>query len=629
MDYQFEIASFISDVTGIPLDKLHFLIKEPNKGINTDWAINCFGLRSYSKKDGNQIAEELYTKLNDLITNYPFIHEITIEGPYVNFRINEVYVFQELNTQISSNFNKFVHSGFRNSVKETIVIEYPAQNTNKPLHFGHVRNMILGQTLSILLGFAGNQVHQVNLMNDKGVHICKSMLAYKRWGKTSTPKKLGMKPDHFVGKYYVTYGKHENKLKQEVKTEIHELELAKKKPKKEQDENKIAQLEFKIQNSKYGKLIHNLNEMLRKWENNDLEVRKLWKKMNSWAVEGFEETYKLFKIHHEKVYLESDIYDKGREIVMDGLEKEHFVQLDDGAVVAKFNKKGLPKDKVLLRRDGTTLYITQDLHLAYQKMKDFHFDKSIYVIANEQDMQLRILFELLKILEFKGNNLHYSYGYVSLKSGRMKSREGVVVDADDVVKDIYTLSLNEVKNRYSNLSESEISHRAQIIAWAALRFFILKYEYTRDFIFDLEESISFEGETGAYLLYVYARICSIFTNGLKNGIRVPYNPDTGKSNKFPLEEIPSEISSAGRNLILTLSKYPQILFSTCNTMKPHILCRYLLELAQSFNTFYHECPILKVEEVSIRNSRLALIEMVRKIMKHGMKLIHIDVLTEM
>ncbi|TFG17504.1 MAG: arginine--tRNA ligase [Promethearchaeota archaeon] len=628
MDYQLEIASLISDLTSIPIDRLQFLIKEPTKGVDTDYSINWFALKSHIKKDGNQIADELEQNLQKITGKHHFIHTVSRVGPYINFKLNDHHVFQELRNQIDTQFNKFVHSGFPDLKKLTVVIEYPAQNTNKPLHLGHVRNMILGQTLASLHIFAGNSVHQVNLMNDKGVHICKSMLAYKRWGKGTTPEKRNMKSDHFVGKYYVTYGKHELKLREEVANEIKQLDEEKKKPLKEQDSEKIHRLDIVIQQSKYGKLIQNLNDLLLKWENGDPDVRKIWNKMNSWAKNGFEETYKVFDIQHEKVYLESDIYDKGREIVLDGVQKEHFIQLEDGAIIARFNKKGLPKEKVLLRRDGTTLYITQDLYLANQKLKDYNFDESIYVIGNEQDMQLRILFELLAILGFTGNNVHYSYGMINLKSGKMKSREGTVVDADNVVHDIKALSLEEVKNRYKDLSESEMSYRARVIAMAALRFFILKYEYSRDFVFDLEESISFEGETGVYLLYVYARICSIFTKGLEQGIPVPYSPNEDKMNDWTHESIPEEISTPEHNLLILLSKYPITLSTTCTTLKPHILCRYLLELAQSFNNFYHECPILK-EEGTLRDFRLSICELVRKVMKHGLQIIKIDVITEM
>ncbi len=628
MDYQLEIAKIISDIAAIPLDKILFLVKEPKKGVDTDWSINCFALRSFIKKDGNLIAEELEKKIHNNSSKYPFFQEIKRIGPYINFKLNEVQLFQELNAQINANFDGFVHSGFKEKEKKTVVIEYPAQNTNKPLHLGHVRNMVLGQTLSAFHEFAGNNVHQVNLMNNKGVHICKSRLAYKRWGRGSTPTKMNMKPDHFVGKYYVTFGKHEVKLQKEVADEIKQLEAEKKKPTKKQNAKKIHQLESIIKASKYGKLTQSLNNLLVKWENGDPEVRKIWKTMNSWATKGFEETYKIFDIKHEKVYLESNIYDKGREIVLEGVQKEHFLQLEDGAIIAKFNKKGLPKEKVLLRRDGTTLYITQDLHLAYQKMKDFSYNESIYVIGNEQDMQLRTLFELLNIIGFSGKNLHYSYGMINLKSGKMKSREGTVIDADNVVRDIKALSIKEVKNRYKNLSESEIRHRAKLIAMGALRFFILKYEYTRDFVFDLEESISFEGETGAYLLYVYARICSIFTRGIKDGVEVPYNPRKDSFTKLKINDIPKEISTQERNVLLQLSKYPKMLENTCNSLKPHILCRYLLELAQLFNNFYHECPILK-NEASIRDFRLILCDFVRQIMKHGLELIHIETLTEM
>lgn len=628
MDYQLKLASLISVVTKIPKEKLYFLIKEPTKGIEADWSINCFTLRSFIKKDGNEIAVEIEEKIRNIVHNHPFIFKVVRVGPYLNFILNEIYVFNELFTQVNKNFSSFVRSGFPQDNLITVVIEFPSQNTNKPLHLGHIRNIVLGQTLVSFHEFAGNSVHQVNLLNDRGVHICKSMLAYKRWGRNTTPNKSKLKPDHFVGKYYVTYSRHEAKLKQSVQKEIQELEEERKKSKTERDLAKIKKLKSVIQNSKYGKLQQKLTDMLVKWENGDPEVRKLWSKMNSWAISGFEQTYKIFDLNHEKVYFESNIYDKGREIVLDGLEKDYFVQLDDGAVIARFIKKGLPKEKVLLRSDGTTLYITQDIFLAMQKMKDYNYDMSIYVIGNEQDMQLRTLFEILSILGFSGKNIHYSYGMIYLKSGKMKSREGIIVDADNVVEDIRELSVQEVKNRYSNLSEKELNYRAQTIAMAALRFFILKYEYTRDFIFDLEESISFEGETGVYLLYVYARICSVFNKGIQDNIQVPYNPHKNAQIKWHYPSKIPAFSPYERNLILQLSKYPNVLFDSYKALKPHLLCRYLLELAQFFNIFYHECPILK-EEKEIRELRLSICEIVRIILKHGLNLIHIDILTEM
>lgn len=628
MDYQLELASLLSNITKIPVDKLIYLIKEPKKGIKADWSLNAFALRDHLKKDGNLVAEELEAEIRQNLFSYPFVQSISRTGPYINFSLAAISILAQIYPQIEKDLDAFAHSNFPKEKPLSVVVEFPSQNTNKPLHLGHIRNIILGQTLSSINTFAGNQVHQVNLLNNKGVHICKSMLAYKRWGKGSTPNKRGVKSDHFVGNYYVTYGKYEAKLRKEVQNEIQQLESEKKKPLKGQDTKKIQHLEEVIAESKYGKLTGKLNEMLIKWENGDPEIRKLWKRMNAWAQKGFEETYKIFDLNHEKIYLESDIYDKGRDIVIDGLEKEQFTQLEDGAIVAQFNKKGLPKEKVLLRRDGTTLYITQDLYLAVQKMKDYNYDTSLYVIGNEQNMQLRILFELLNRIGFSAKNIHYSYGMIYLTTGKMKSREGVIVDADNVVEDIKQLSLKEVKNRYPNLSETESDFRAQKIAIAALRFFILKYEYTRDFVFDLEESISFEGETGAYLLYVYARICSIFTKGIEQGINVPYIPSEQKSNSWDNPKCSKDITESERNLIIHLTKYPACLYTSYTSLKPHILCRYLLELAQLYNNFYHDCPILKEKE-SIRDFRLTLCNIVRKIMKHGLNLIHIDILTEM
>jgi len=533
-----------------------------------------------------------------------------------------IQIFKDVNSYASSNFNI-------REKPERIVIEYPAPNTNKPLHLGHIRNMLLGQTLSKINQCAKNEVFQVNLLNDRGIHICKSMWAYDKYGENKTPKSENQKSDHFVGYYYVKFAKEESRLKKYAQKNINFLEYELKKSPEDQKLDRIQELRKTINRSKYGILQKELKDMLIAWEEEDKKVRNLWRKMNDWAEEGFNQTFETFKIHHNKTYIESNIYKKGKKIVENGIKQGIFEKLDDGAVVINFTKKKLPKQKVLIRKDGTSLYITQDLHLAYQKMEDFNYNKSIYVIANEQDMQLRILFEILNKLGMKAENIHYSYGMINLTTGRMKSREGTSVDADDIVEELKLIAMNEVKKRYSNLSKNEMEKRAIVIALASLRFFILKYDYSRDFVFNPEKSLEFEGETGPYILYSYARICSIFKKAMEKNIETPYDPIKDEiSKKLKIENLSLLEDEHELNLIELLYSYPDIISDSVNQMKPHVLARYLYELAQEFTGFYHSCPIIK-ENSQLRDVRLLLCESIRRVLKHGLGLLTIDVLTEM
>lgn len=640
MNYQMELANIISEFikeenNNIKIDwkSIFRFIKESNKKIDSDWSINCFSLKSILQKDGKDIAIQLKSKFTStFLKKFKFIEEIQISGPYLNFKINKAIMAEEIFTQVMKNTDLYAKDSFKEfKSPKRIVIEFPAPNTNKPLHLGHIRNMLLGQTLSVINKHVGNKVFQVNLLNDRGVHICKSMWAYDKWGNNKTPESEGIKSDHFVGNYYVLYSKEEMKLRKLVKNLLEKLEKERLKPKNVQDANEIKNLEEKIGSSKYGKLQSEIKQMLLDWEEKNPRVRKLWSKMNDWAEKGFEETYKIFNIIHEKTYRESEIYDKGKEIVLKGLKKNIFEKLDDGAVVVRFKKKNLPKMKVLIRKEGTTLYITQDIHLAYKKMEDFNYDLSIYVVGNEQDMQFRTVFEILKILGMKGENLHYSYGMINLTSGKMKSREGNTVDADNIVQKINNLAKVEVKKRYTNLDGKEIDYRSQIISMAALRFFILKYDYSKDFIFDPKVSLSFEGETGPYLMYVYARVCSIFKKGMELGILVPFDPIQNSSqNEFYKQQMDYKQYQTEDEIILIklIYKYPEIIKETVTDLKPHILARYLLTLSQEFNQFYHSCQILK-EQKNLRHMRLFLSEIVRRILKNGLKLLSIDVLNEM
>ncbi|MCP4762924.1 MAG: arginine--tRNA ligase [archaeon] len=631
MDYRTRLAQVIEGLIGQTSKNISGAIKEANKNIDADWAINCFALKPFLKKNGPEIALLLKEKFtSDYLLKHTFIESVQVAGPYLNFKINKIVMAKDLTVQIFKDIDTFAKSSHKEPLKR-IIIEYPSPNTNKPLHLGHVRNMLLGQALSVLNEYVGNSIFQCNLENDRGVHICKSMWAYYKWGENKTPITENIKSDHFVGKYYVLYSQEEAKFKEIIKKQIENLEIETQKMKIDRDEEKIQDLENFIENSDYGILQKKIKQMLFDWENKNQEVRKLWRQMNDWAEQGFNETFKIFNIEHDKTYLESEIYDKGKEIVLKGVEKGIFERLEDGAVITKFKKKNLPKEKVLLRKDGTALYITQDIYLAYKKMEDFNYDLSIYVVGNEQDMQLRTVFEILKNLGMKGENFHYSHGMINLTTGKMKSREGTTVDADFLVEDVFKIAYKEVLKRYKDLNKEELEKRSRLISMGAIRFFILKYEYTKDFTFDPEISISFEGETGPYIMYVYARICSIYKKGMESGIDVPFNPIENKINeKFNVENVDFSLYQNEHeiNLIDLIYKYPDIILESAKNLKPHVLARYLLALSQEYNGFYHSCQILKEKE-NIRYARLVLSENIRRILKHGLDLLTIEVLNEM
>jgi arginyl-tRNA synthetase len=533
-----------------------------------DFAFPCFSLSKERRKSPVEIANDLTKALSKL--EIKGVVKIRNEGPYVNFFIDNSILAKNVLDRIKKEKESY---GRKNKNDQTIVIEYPSPNTNKPLHLGHIRNMLLGCSVSKLLESQGNKVIQVNLNNDRGVHICKSMVAYQKFGKNQQPK---IKTDHFVGKYYVRFA-----------TE------AKKDPRLEQE----------------------AQDMLAKWEKRDKEVRALWKKMNTWAIDGFEETYKNFNISFEKTYHESQIYENGRDIVMKGLKQGVFKKDKEGAIICDLEKQKLGT-KVLLRPDGTSVYITQDIYLAEAKFEDFKYDRSIYVVGNEQNYHFKVLFELFNRLKypFAKSCYHLSYGMISLPEGRMKSREGTVVDADDLLNNMIDLSKVEIRKRYSDLGEKEVEKRATAIGMGALRFFILRYDPVRDFIFNPEESISFEGETGPYVQYTYARIQSIFRKfGKKLALEADYSLLSHKHE---------------HNIITLLGEYPKVVSEATERYRPSSVCRYLLDLCQSLNEYYHECPILK-ERKELRNARLHLIERVAQVIENGLDLLEIKVLDEM
>ncbi|MHA1888491.1 MAG: arginine--tRNA ligase [Promethearchaeia archaeon] len=628
-----EILAKIIDHPELTASKLNRFIESAKKSVDADFTIICFKLQKILGEKGPVIAETVAKKFTpEILSQFPLITRVEAEGAYLNFTINKSIMAQDVIRLVNEDVHQYsISQRDPNFQPQKIVIEYPSPNTNKPLHFGHVRNMLLGQSLAKLNRKMGHKVFETNLLNDRGIHICKSMWAYQRFGKGKTPESENQKPDHFVGDYYVKFNQEEARRRKEVENLIKELETEKKKDAPEQNSLKITQLEEEIDKSPYGQMQNELKQMLIDWENNVTEVRAIWKKMNYWAEKGFKETFLNFKISHDKTYYESQIYDKGKSLVLKGLENGIFEKFPDGAVIVRFSKKGLPKQKVLLRSDGTSLYITQDLYLAYQKYQDFAYNESIYVVGNEQNMQMKILFELLSQLGLPTNNVHYSYGMIYLNSGKMKSREGKVVDADNVISDLTKLAEKEILKRDQNIDEVELKNRAKKIAMAALRFFILKYEYSRDFLFDPEQSISFDGETGPYILYAYARICSIYRKVKAKGMDIPFDPNRDMvNNEFKIEKVDFGLLQDQEEtaLIYLLHQYPQKMSYSCSTLRPHELMRYVLEVAQQFTRFYHACPVLS-EETKLKNARLALCETTRLVIKDILNLFEIQELIEM
>ena len=529
-----------------------------------DFSFPCFILSKALKQNPAQIANVLAGQIEK--TKGEEIEKIEVKGPYINFFLNKSLMAQKVVREVEQKKEDFCKG---NKKIGKIMVEFPAPNTNKPLHMGHLRNMAIGESISRILEFNHNKVIRVNLNNDRGVHICKSMLTYQKFGANKPPDK---KTDHFVGDFYVLYN-----------------QKAKEDPSIEKE----------------------VEEMLRKWEAGDKEVIDLWKKLNKWALDGFDQTYKAFGIKHDRDYNEHEIYTKGKEIVAEGLKKGIFEKRDDGAIIINLEKEGFD-EKVLMRADGTSIYITQDLYLAKLKDDEYHLDGSIYVVGNEQEYHFKVLFLILKKLGYKfAENLkHLSYGMVVLPEGKMKSREGTVVDADDLMDEVNALARKELEARYQ-LPAEELTRRSHKIAMAAINYTLLKVDVFKNMVFNPQESISFEGDTGPYILYTYARASSIVR---KFGKTISY-------------DLPIKILEEAENtLVKKINEFPGIVEQAAEKYNPSLIAHYSFDLAKIFNEFYHTCPVINSDN---ENSRIRLIEAFRTIMKNSLYLLVIDAIEEM
>ena len=488
-----------------------------------------------------------------------------------------------------------------------VMIEYSSPNTNKPLHLGHVRNNLLGWALAQVMQANGNKVVKTNIVNDRGIHICKSMLAWLKWGNGETPETSGKKGDHLIGDYYVAFDKH---YREQVRQLVE----------KGMDEEQAKQ---------EAPLIKEAHEMLVKWEQNDPEVRALWKKMNEWVYAGFDETYKALGVSFDKIYYESETYLEGKEKVEEGLEKGLFYRREDGSVWADLTGEGLD-EKLLLRSDGTSVYMTQDIGTAKLRFQDYPIDKMIYVVGNEQNYHFQVLSILLDKLGFKwGKDLvHFSYGMVELPNGKMKSREGTVVDADDLIATMIEgareLSADKV-NKLEDVTEAEAREIARIVGMGALKYFILKVDARKNMLFNPEESIDFNGNTGPFIQYTYARIRSILRKWHQSLSADGKTPQTGELEGLWADAAGLDLAEKEINLIQRLQAFQTAVRQAGSDYNPSCIANYCYDLVKEYNQFYHDFSVLHEEDAQKRLFRIALSATVAQVIKNGMGLLGIEV----
>lgn len=496
------------------------------------------------------------------------------------------------------------HYGFVTPTEASplVMIEYSSPNTNKPLHLGHVRNNLLGWSLSQIMEANGNRVVKTNIVNDRGIHICKSMLAWLKYGNGETPQSSGKKGDHLIGDYYVAFDKHYREQVKELKAKF----IA----------EGIAEEEAETRAKNEAPLIVEAHEMLVKWEQGDKEVRDLWRKMNAWVYEGFDETYKALGVGFDKIYYESDTYLEGKEKVEEGLKKGIFYRRPDGSVWADLTKEGLD-EKLLLRADGTSVYMTQDIGTAKLRFQDYPIDKMIYVVGNEQNYHFQVLSILLDKLGFEwGKSLvHFSYGMVELPNGKMKSREGTVVDADDLVAEMVRQAREtaDESGKFADMPEEEKAQVARIVGMGALKYFLLKVDARKNMLFNPEESIDFNGNTGPFIQYTYARIRSILRKAAEAGIEVPAQLPTDV-----------ELSAKEEALVQHVADFANVVRQAGQEYSPSSVAAYCYDLVKEYNQFYHDFSILREEDAKKKAFRLVLSKNVAKVVRLGMSLLGIE-----
>lgn len=580
------VARAVHDLYGVESDPSSIVPQTTKKEFEGNLTIVVFPWVKAARKSPEAVGKEIG---DWLVENEPAVNRFNVIKGFLNIVIEPTYF-----TSMLRHIDSTEDFGIRKATPESplVMVEYSSPNTNKPLHLGHIRNNLLGYSLAEILKACGNNVIKTNIVNDRGIHICKSMLAWQKWGDGATPESTGKKGDHLIGDFYVLFDKH---YKAEVK-ELMEKGMT-------QEEAEAA-----------SPLMQEAREMLRKWEARDPEVRALWERMNTWVYDGFDITYKRLGVDFDKIYYESNTYLEGKEKVLEGLEKGIMYRKEDGSVWADLTDAGLDH-KLLLRSDGTSVYMTQDIGTAKLRYIDYPIDKMIYVVGNEQNYHFQVLSLLLDRLGFKwGKDLvHFSYGMVELPEGKMKSREGTVVDADDLmddmIRDAAEVSAERGKNDFTPEESAEI---ARIVGMGALKYFLLKVDPRKNITFNPKESIDFNGNTGPFIQYTYARIRSVLRKAEAAGYDM-----TGYEMVSPNEKETS--------LIQHLADFPQVVAEAGRTYSPALIANYVYELVKEYNQFYHDYSILNEPDAAVRSLRLALSKNVASVVKKGMRLLGIEV----
>ena len=567
------------------VDKSQLQLQKTRKEFEGDFTLVTFPLLKLSRKSPEATANEIG---EHIVANTPQISSFNVIKGFLNLVLAPAFwaeCFKEI--AAAENYGDAAPSG------HTIMIEYSSPNTNKPLHLGHIRNNLLGYSVAQILKANGHNVIKVNLVNDRGIHICKSMLAWQLYGEGETPASSGMKGDHLVGKYYVEFDKH-------YKAQIKEL---------------VAEGMSEDEAKKKAPIMLQAQEMLRKWEAKDKEVYDLWQTMNGWVYDGFDVTYKALGVDFDKVYYESQTYLLGKSLVQEGLDKGVFFRKEDNSVWIDLTADGLDQ-KLLLRGDGTSVYMTQDLGTALSRFEENKLDDMIYVVGNEQNYHFQVLKLVLKKLgyEWSDNIYHLSYGMVELPEGKMKSREGTVVDADDLIADMVSTAreMSDELGKLEGCSEEEAANVCRMVGLGALKYFILKVDPKKTMLFDPRESIDFNGNTGPFIQYTHARICSVLRKAAEAGIDY--------SSCGEVELLAEEIE-----LIKSLAELPAVVAAAGDNFAPSMIAAYAYELAKSFNGYYHDHSILREEDEAKRAMRLQLASVVAQVIRKSMSLLGIEV----
>ena len=568
--------------TDIPATDIN--LQETRKEFEGQVTIVTFPFTKFSRKSPEQTGNEIGAFLQKELADVAAFN--VIKG-FLNISLSDAHWLHRFHNEVlADDFAVFPPNGHK------VMIEYSSPNTNKPLHLGHVRNNLLGFSVAEILSAAGYEVAKVNLVNDRGIHICKSMLAWQLYGNGETPESTGMKGDHLVGKYYVIFDKAYKAQIEELRSSGHTEEEAK----------------------KNAPLIIHAQQMLQKWEAGDLEIMSLWETMNSWVYTGFAETYKQMGVTFDKFYYESTTYLLGKDIITEGLEKGVFFQNPDNSVWIDLADEGLDQ-KLVLRSDGTSVYMTQDMGTAQLKYNDFHMDRSIYVVGNEQDYHFKVLFNILRRLKKPGCEglFHLSYGMVDLPSGKMKSREGTVVDADDLMAEMEETAKTqtELRGKLDGFSEEEKTQLFHTIGMGALKYFLLKVDPKKRLLFDPNESVDFDGNTGPFIQYTHARIKSV--------LRKAGGQSTGKGDAY------QTLAAPERDLIFLLLQFPAVIQSAADSYNPAAIANYVYEVAKTFNKFYHELSILSADEQSAKDFRVQLSRATAGVISRSMKMLGIPV----